>query len=263
MPFTLAHPAAALPLRRPLGKLAVPTALAIGSMTPDLSYVLPWPVAWAYGHSLVGLAGFCLPAGLIAYLASHLLLALVGAALLPDGLRRRCPAEWERGAMPRAAPVAVLVSLLAGAATHVAWDSFTHEDGAMVRRISMLSAPLFTWRGHTLLVCRALQLASSLIGLAVLAAWGLEWYRRTAPRAPSPGLSVAGRAILLAVLLVPGIAVGLAAAWGAPYAGSDAMRRLQIFADYFIFNGGRVFVPGLPIVGAVWRLARTWRSHDD
>ncbi|MSQ59664.1 MAG: DUF4184 family protein [Betaproteobacteria bacterium] len=40
MPFTIAHPAAALPLLRPLRGFGVLSALVIGSMTPDFPYFL-------------------------------------------------------------------------------------------------------------------------------------------------------------------------------------------------------------------------------
>ncbi|MGH8296134.1 MAG: DUF4184 family protein, partial [Steroidobacteraceae bacterium] len=43
MPFTLAHPAAVLPLRRAPLLRTVP--LIIGSMTPDVPYFLPWRIA--------------------------------------------------------------------------------------------------------------------------------------------------------------------------------------------------------------------------
>ncbi len=63
--------------------------------------------------------------------------------------------------------------------THLLWDSFTHNDGWMVHRMSALSAPVVigSYNGT---VCHVLQYVSSVIGLAVLA-W---WYCRL-PAAPA------------------------------------------------------------------------------
>ena len=73
MPYPFAHPAAVLPLARPMGRFAVPSALAIGSVVPDLWYFVPFADR-ADSHSLAALFWFCLPAGLAAYALFHLLL---------------------------------------------------------------------------------------------------------------------------------------------------------------------------------------------
>jgi Domain of unknown function (DUF4184) len=65
MPFTFAHPAIAVPLLRPLGCYGVLSALVIGSLAPDLAYVLPLSVPRHKSHSLTGLLWFCLPVGLM------------------------------------------------------------------------------------------------------------------------------------------------------------------------------------------------------
>ena len=51
MPLTTAHPVAAIPLRRPLGRLGVLAGLVIGSITPDLPLFLPLPVGRNAAHS--------------------------------------------------------------------------------------------------------------------------------------------------------------------------------------------------------------------
>jgi hypothetical protein len=162
MPYPFAHPAAILPLAGPMGRFAVPSALAIGSVAPDLWYLVPG-LARDGSHSLAGLLWFCLPAGALAYLAFHLLLKQPLLALLPRCLSSRLaaivsapPARWP----------AVLASLLAGAFTHFAWDGLTHDRYVM--------------NGF-----QVLQHASTLLGTAVLAAWLWRWYRRT-PAAPLP-----------------------------------------------------------------------------
>lgn len=67
MPFTIAHSVAVLPLIKPLGRLGVPMALIIGSMSPDFACFLPLPVNGAQSHSLSGVFWFCLPICLLSF----------------------------------------------------------------------------------------------------------------------------------------------------------------------------------------------------
>jgi hypothetical protein len=69
VPYPFAHPAAVLPLAR----FGVPSALVIGSVAPDLWYLLPF-IDRAQTHSLSGVLAFCLPAGLLLYLLFHFVL---------------------------------------------------------------------------------------------------------------------------------------------------------------------------------------------
>lgn len=87
MPYPFAHPAAVLPLARPMGRFAVPSALAIGSVLPDLWYIVPL-VDRADSHSLAALFWFCLPAGLLSYVLFHRLLKQPLIALLSTRLGR-------------------------------------------------------------------------------------------------------------------------------------------------------------------------------
>lgn len=101
MPYPFAHPAAVLPLIRPMGRLGVPAALVIGSMVPDAWYLVPGMVR-ADSHSFAGLFWFCLPVGFVLYLV------------------------W-KGSRPRAPAPAVAVSVLVGALTHFGWDAIAHS----------------------------------------------------------------------------------------------------------------------------------------
>jgi hypothetical protein len=171
MPFTLAHPAAVLPLRRLPLMRTVP--LIIGAMTPDVPYFLPWRLAkhipQGATHTVPGMLTLDLPFGLLILLFMWLL-RIPLAAPLGAGPQAKSLAALERfGKRPINWLLAPL-SLLVGSWTHLAWDSFTHPDGWMVSRISALSAPVsfFSYTGE---LCHVLQYASSIFGLAVLAVW--------------------------------------------------------------------------------------------
>lgn len=175
MPYPFAHPAAVLPLARPLGRFAVPSALAIGSMAPDLWYFVPF-LGRDESHTLAALGWFCLPAGLIVYTLFHRILKQPLIALLSPRLGAFTPA-----AMPEVPLRAVMVSLLAGALTHLAWDALTHSyDDGLQRH---------NWLQH----------ASTALGTIVLGWWAWRRLRRV-PAAPGP-LSPRVRAGILLVLL--------------------------------------------------------------
>ena len=171
LPYPFAHPAAVLPLARPMGRFAVPSALAIGSIAPDLWYLVPG-LARHDTHGAFAALWFCLPAGLLAYLAFHLLLKQPLLALLSP----RLGAFACRG-LPAAAWPAVMASLLAGALTHLAWDAATHafEDA---------------WRHNWV------QHASTATGTAVLA-WWISRKLRGAPAAASPVSSFSRTCVLI------------------------------------------------------------------
>lgn len=161
MPYPFAHPAAVLPLVPAMGRFAVPSALAIGSVAPDLWHLLPF-VERADSHSAAALFWFCLPAGLLAYALFHLVLKDPLIALLWP----RLGAFACRG-VPKAPWSAVVISLLVGALTHLAWDTLTHTND------------------HTMQDPNWFQHANTALGSAILGWW--IWRRvRRAPPLPDP-----------------------------------------------------------------------------
>jgi Domain of unknown function (DUF4184) len=205
MPFTLAHPAAVLPLRRVKYLQTVP--LIIGSITPDLPYYVPTRIGRLVPetHTFVSTFTTDVPLG-FAVLVLMFLLRRPLTALLRARLRWRCVRAMERFREQPLHWLLVPVSILVGAWTHLAWDSFTHSTGWAVRRVSALSAPIsIGW--YTGEVCHVLQYVSSILGLTVL----VVWYRRL----PSPPLEVAGlgtnrvpTGLMLALVLVAAILIG-------------------------------------------------------
>src|SRR5262245_16929384 len=172
MPFTLAHPAAAVPLRGYLGRFGVLSALVIGSMAPDSSYFLPWSVARSESHSFFGLFWYCLPIGLLCYVLFHVVLKGPLLALLPTAILRRLGDHaLTFRALPLVSWSAVVVSLLCGAATHLLWDGFTHENGPGVIAFPILESHLFYVGYYDVNVYRLLQHGSTLVGFTLLTFW--------------------------------------------------------------------------------------------
>ena len=207
MPFTLAHPVAILPLRGLRYLRTVP--LIIGAMIPDLPYYVParFGLFRPETHSVTGSFTTCLVLGYAA-LGCVFLLRRPLTALLSARARWLClsalapfkgrPLEWALAA----------VSIILGVWTHLLWDSFTHDNGWIVRRVAALSAPVsFGWYSGT--VCHVLQYLSSAFGLVALALW----YRRlpapvAAPAGPGAARSSVGPVLLLvaaAAILIGGV----------------------------------------------------------
>jgi len=181
MPFTGSHPAAVLPLFR----LGLPSALVIGSMAPDLPYYLPIPVHSDLTHSATGIVGVDLLLGLLSFTIWGWLIEPLAVAVAPVGVRRRLPEpapsrpwRWQPGDLRRG--LVLVLSLLAGAVTHVVWDEFTHIGRFGYRHLSWLAdlhGPLAGYRWA--------QYGSGVFGLLVLGLAVRRWWR-TAPVADPP-----------------------------------------------------------------------------
>lgn len=198
MPFTLAHPAAVLPLRRVPLLMTVP--LIVGAVAPDIPYYFPASIAQHIPHqthTLHGTFTVDVPMGM-AVLAMLWLLRVPLTAPLGERARTLCCAALQRfGSRPRHWALAPL-SILVGAWTHVLWDSFTHPDGWMVQHIAVLRMPV-TIGWYTGELCHVLQYLSSVFGLAALAIWFLM---RPSPIAADDSRAHPGGLILIAALLL-------------------------------------------------------------
>ncbi|HUA90464.1 MAG TPA: DUF4184 family protein [Steroidobacteraceae bacterium] len=176
VPFTLAHPAAILPLR---GRRYLRTApLIVGAMAPDLPYYVPGSVQRFVPETHEFSASFTIDLAL-AYLAlaGIYLLRRPLTALLTPRARWLCLHALAPLRADRRAWVYAGFAMILGVWTHLLWDSFTHRDGWIVRRVSALSAPV-TIGSYTGPMCHVLQYVSSALGLLIMAVWYL---RRPAP----------------------------------------------------------------------------------
>ncbi len=229
MPFTLSHPSAALAAWPLVRRGHLPLApFVVGAMAPDFEYLLRLEPYALVSHSARGILTFDLPAGVVALIAWYLLLAPFARALFalsPPPLHRR----WGVGEVAGA-----LVALALGSVSHVVWDAFTHRDAWGPVVVPGLRATAFTIAGAPVAWYNALQVASSLVGGGVVAAWlgrevqseGGGWRALIVPWRMRRWLAL-------------GVAVVAMAAWNAPRRGmmSDPSRTKIVF--------GRAAVGGL------------------
>jgi hypothetical protein len=256
VPFTLAHPAAVLPLiRRPF----VASALVAGAVAPDLLYVgALYRIATQYvnGNFTLTLthkftSAFWLDPLLALLLVTvfHLVLKRPLVALAPPALAARLPVS------SRPNLLWVVVSVVVGALTHVIWDSFTHGDGYFVRRFPGFFGAQVTGAWD---VNRILQYVSTVGGCVILAVWLYRWYRRTpAVGTPRDKVPVWVRYLVLAALVLfalVGAAVELGRADG-ELAGETAVRLVLSG----LVSGG---LAALAWYVVLWHLERLRRRRD-
>ncbi len=189
MPWTFAHPAAIVPLRRFFLDDRLIVGLAMGSLVPDLAYYVLGQEAGRLGtlaHSLNGWWLLDAPVG-----ACLSWLFIMGrtrlAAPLPQPYRRALlalrPGRW---ADARLWAWLMLASGM-GAATHLLWDAFTHASGFFVQHWPLLRRELGLLDGRPWLLFNALQHLSTLFGLGVLWRLHARWRRlQGAPAAVAP-----------------------------------------------------------------------------
>lgn len=219
LPFTFSHPAAILPFPR---KHLVFSALVVGSMSPDFYYFALVPDSQRFGHTLLGLFLFCLPAGLAILWLFHKVFKAPLLSLAPAHLRHRLAAEDLNFRFGPASRMAwILLSIAIGWVTHMAWDGVTHWNGIFVTPDSFLRYRPPFW--PHLALYGYLQLFSSVMGLLFLALAYWRWSHRT-PVSAMPvvrGMSIRTRtAILVAAAvaaLVFGVLVGIRGANELPH----------------------------------------------
>jgi hypothetical protein len=198
MPFTLAHPAAALPFHR---TRLLTSALVIGTCAPDLEYFVRLSPGSGFGHTLAGAFVLTLPLALVTLWLFHRYVKRPAVALLPQALAARLQGYLGEFRF-RGRFGLIVVSLLVGIATHLAWDSFTHNNTWLYRNLDILHQPVHVFFLGYVQVYKALQHVSTLLGLGVLLVYLAFWYFRTAPhRSQPPALPSGRKAILLSAIL--------------------------------------------------------------
>ncbi|MCM3780307.1 DUF4184 family protein [Microbacterium hydrocarbonoxydans] len=186
MPFTPSHALVALPfIRTPL----VPSAIAIGAMTPDLPLFLRG-IGLDYGFThTFGNVVWTAVVALMLFLVWRVVLRPAVGELAPLWIARRLPADWSttgvsavRGALVGDSrrpvyPVLLAVSLVLGVLSHIVWDLFTHEGRWGVDVLPVLDEMWGPLTGY-----KWLQHGSSILGLVGIGVWMLLWLDRAEVR---------------------------------------------------------------------------------
>jgi len=241
MPFTFAHPAAVLPLRR--FKSLRLAALMVGSAAPDLPYYVParYGRLMVDSHTLMGTLWIDIPLGLVTLLAGFLLRRPLTVLMSPRS-RSLCLRSMERfKEQPRQwlwAPLAVYI----GTWTHLIWDALTHDSGWVVRRVAALSAPI-TLGIYTGTLCHVLQYVSSVAGLLILAIWYLRLRAPTAVDSPNTVvLNRSARIGILLLVLTIGTAIGGFISMHAAYDGATNYRVIYLMLTRSIAWSGLLYL---------------------
>ncbi|HET9772468.1 MAG TPA: DUF4184 family protein, partial [Acidimicrobiia bacterium] len=168
MPFTLAHTVAARPLWWVAGRTWPLSAIAVGSVAPDLEYLWHLDTERTVGHTLGGVLLLDLPLALLLLALWHGLLKDAVAALFSP--RFRPPIDLTPFPFRPFGRFAVVVaSVVVGIAGHLLWDGFTHRDGFVTTRVWFLEESI--GRPH---VYDLFNYASTALGMLLLGWW---WWR--------------------------------------------------------------------------------------
>jgi hypothetical protein len=160
MPFTFSHPAIILP-----EKYYCFSALIAGSITPDFEYFIRMKDYSKYSHTLPGAVWFDIPLGLILLFIFHNLIRNILIEHLPFSLNIRFSEfeefNWNKYFTNNI--LVVLISLFIGIASHLFWDSFTHDGEYFSRTIPFLKESYYILN-HTISGAEIFQYVGSLIG---------------------------------------------------------------------------------------------------
>lgn len=168
MPFTISHIAAVLPISK--AKQLSATGLIIGSIVPDLEFVLQLKVVDHSSHTLPGIFLFDLPLALVLCLVFHLVIRDSLIISLPSYLQSKfikfTRLNWIN--YFKINYLKVILSLLVGIGSHLVLDGFTHHDGIFIEIMPYLEYPIKLLH---LPVYQALQVILSILGLGYI-----SWY---------------------------------------------------------------------------------------
>lgn len=206
MPFTfLAHQAPVLPLVLLRPRWFDGVALCVGSMAPDLSYVVSGTRHGFVSHTGPALLWFCLPTTLLICALTRRAWPPLCAHLPRPARARLTPFTGPAPALP-----ITVISALIGAASHVLLDACTHPRGLGVARWPWLKTVALQLGDRPVPVYSLLQGPGSLV-LALLAVLCLRAIaRRGAASADPPALATttASRRCF-AVVAAPGLGLAL------------------------------------------------------
>lgn len=140
-----------------------------GSVAPDFEYFLRLKAITHYSHTWKGIFWFDLPLSIALILVFHLIVKRPLIGSLPEFLSSRLVAfehtDW-MNYFRRNVPT-VVISVIIGAASHIIWDGFTHENGMFLERFSILTHE-YSIAGRSMKLYSILQYASSAFGAGLI-----------------------------------------------------------------------------------------------
>jgi hypothetical protein len=250
------------------------SAVVVGTMSPDFEYLIHLRPLALWSHGVIGLFIFCLPAGLLVLLAwERVVQAPVRHLLALDGgdEDHSSAADSSHARGPRAGVAATTestkdaswwrraaVAIVVGAATHLAWDSFTHDGYVPVRQIAWLRSAAFSAGGVSVPWYNMLQHASTVAGGVVV----LVWLSRTLHAAGAWRTIVRSpwRLGVFGAIALGALAAGV---WNAPgllgpsgYGGSQVLLGRAAVAALLALG------LGLFVYGCAWSAARTLAPRE-
>jgi hypothetical protein len=224
MPFTPAHPAIILPVIR--SRYFSATGLIIGSVSPDFEYFFKMSVDSLYSHSKAGLFYFDLPVTIFLSILFHQVVKKNFIRNLPPFLQIRFQDTLQLNFITylRKSWWIFFYSAFIGAASHIFWDSFTHNNRFFVRQFSEIYETTYVpFDGVDYPLFYVLQNISTVVGLAIVSLY-------IAVKKP----------VHEATLVAPKIAY-----WLVVLATAIIVLRLRFLIYPFDYNLGNVVVSGI------------------
>lgn len=170
MPFTPAHTAIVLPFVKGSPRYVSATALVAGSVSPDFEYFFKMSVNSLYSHTVAGLFWFDLPVALLISWVFHVVVKDNLVDNFPGFLHSRFLFLKEVNFMQRVRqyPMALILSAIFGAMSHIFWDAFTHNNAFFVRNLAFYERSYIPFMGVKYPLWYGLQHISTFVGLAIV-----------------------------------------------------------------------------------------------
>jgi Domain of unknown function (DUF4184) len=255
MPFTFfAHQVPVLPVARRWPGITDGVALVIGSMAPDLAYVVNGSRFEIWAHSFPWLLTFCVPVTIcVSWIVVRVLAPVVPAHLPQLGDFRL--QEYRGLATHRFRIVATPLCAFLGALSHVVLDTFTHGWGWFARNVDWYNDVIIegAWFGRPLTVYRTLQYVGHVGGTA-LCLWLLWSYGRQGWMSARAASIPARRTTSSALVLWSTVGVGVIATlvWAQLDSEGFATNLLRVAAGAFAgMTVGALAIRALPAAGNV------------
>lgn len=169
MPFTPAHPAIVLPFLK--ARYVSATGLVMGSVAPDFEYFFKLSVDSHHSHTLPGIVYFDIPVVILLSFLFHLIVKKNLIENLPVWFQCRFHDTLmvDFKTYFRNHYFIFIISAGLGAASHIFWDGFTHENGFFVQALPIYDDTVVPYQGARYPLFYALQHVSTAVGLCAVA----------------------------------------------------------------------------------------------